>query len=66
MRQDAIKLANRTKAVEMYMDSLFRMSKYELREEIRVLYLQCCLLKDCENRVRIDAINNVIEDIEND
>ncbi len=34
----------KTEAVQKYMESLYDMTEYELREEIHLLYIRCAML----------------------
>jgi len=48
---DDEELAEGTKVTQEYFASLYKMSKYQLREEIHDLYLRCFMLCGCVERL---------------
>ena len=44
-------LTKRTADTQKYLDSLYDMSGYELREEIHALHLRCCMLNSYLARI---------------
>ena len=56
-------LEERTKVTQEYLDSLYKMSDYELREEVHDLYMHCFMLSDCLQEAK-KVINNVIAELQ--
>jgi len=40
--------------VSQYMDSLYQLTEHQLREEVRGLYIKCCMLNDCAARLKTE------------
>jgi len=59
---DDEKLDGIKKHVSQYMDSLYQLNKYQLREEIRGLYIKCCMLNDCASRLKTEITKLVDKD----
>jgi len=38
--------------LSQYMDSLYQLTEAQLREEVRGLYIKCCMLNDCAGRLK--------------